>query len=144
MLANARGQNTPPMTTFFSVENRISHAVTAVIIEGQDRMVRRKLTLLVDEELIQRARSLELNISRLTEKAIEETVRRLDSIRTHTYDNDNLDHSEKPQNGLVFTQPGQKVVGRERLELSTFCVSGRCPNQARRPAQSQLVEVRRC
>lgn len=50
-------------------------------------MVRKKLTLLVDEELVRKARDPGFNISRLTEKAIEETINRLDSIRAHTYDN---------------------------------------------------------
>jgi len=74
-------------------------------------MVRRKLTLLVDEELIQRARDLGLNISRLTEKALEESVNRLDPIRTHTYDNMSLGLDEKAQNELVL--PKEWWTGRD-------------------------------
>ena len=54
----------------------------------------------------------------------------------------NTDNNKTPR--LQFARIDNLLVGRERFELSTFCVSGRCPNQARRPAQSQLVEVRRC
>jgi len=83
-------------------------------------MVRRKLTLLVDDELIQRARSLGLNISRLTEKAIEETIVRLDSMRTHTYDNESLDLGENPQNELILPKEWWTGLASNcRLEPST-------------------------
>ena len=102
------------------------------------------VTLYLDDELVNRARLMGFNLSRLMENTLRETLGKMDFPCGSTWNIGNSPNNENPQNEPVFTQPSQKLVGRERLELSTFCVSGRCPNQARRPAQSQLVEVRQC
>ena len=99
------------------------------------------VTLYLDDELVNKARLIGFNLSRLMENALRETLGKMDFPCGHTWSSGNSPNNEKPQNELILPK---NLVGRERLELSTFCVSGRCPNQARRPAQSQLVEVRQC
>ena len=99
------------------------------------------VTLYLDDELVNKARLIGFNLSRLMENALRETLGKMDFPCGHTWSSGNSPNNEKPQNELILPK---NLVGRERFELSTFCVSGRCPNQARRPARSQLVEVRRC
>ena len=96
------------------------------------------VTLYLDEELVNRARLMGFNLSRLMENTVKETLGKIEFPCGSTWNKGNFPDNEKAQNGLILPK---KMVGRERFELSTFCVSGRCPNQARRPAQSQLVEV---
>ena len=102
------------------------------------------VTLYLDDELVNRARLMGFNLSRFMENTLRETLGKMKFPCGSTWNRAYSPDNEKPQNEPVFTQPSQNLVGRERFELSTFCVSGRCPNQARRPAQSQLVEVRQC
>ncbi len=79
-------------------------------------MAKRKLTLLVDGELIQKARNLGLNISRITEKALEDAIYRLDSIRMHTYNNIDLRLNENHQNEHIIAKSGQILAGGEGFE----------------------------
>ncbi len=82
------------------------------------------VSLYLSKKIVEQARKHKLNLSRVMESA-------LISI---------LDYLE-PQNNhptvRVNAEVGE-VVGRPGLEPGTFCVSGRCPNQTRRPARNRF------
>ena len=65
---------------------------------------RRKLTLFVNERLISRAKDIGINISRITEKALEESIRLHENIRIHTYNQEINQRYEKPKNCPIFVK----------------------------------------
>ncbi len=88
--------------------------------------MKRKLTLLVEEDLIQQAKDLGLNISRITEKSLEETINTLkhQSIRTYTYEMQNYVRPESPQNTALSSNNTQFVEPRGGFEPPTYSLRG--------------------
>jgi post-segregation antitoxin (ccd killing protein) len=81
-----------------------------------------KLTLLVDKNLIQQSKDLGLNISRITEKVLEETVNNLKNspIRTYTYKKQNYSRNENSQNTAISSNNTQFVEPRAGFEPATY------------------------
>jgi len=71
------------------------------------------VTLYLDKELVNRARLMGFNLSKLMENILRETLGKMDFPCGSTWNNRNSPDSEKPQNEPVFTQPSQKMVGRD-------------------------------
>lgn len=75
------------------------------------------------QNLVKQARKHKLNISRITEQALNSV---LDYLETQNH--------RRSLDVLGKASFKEGLVGRPGLEPGTFCVSGRCPNQTRRPA----------
>ena len=85
-----------------------------------------RTTLYLEKEIVETAKKIGLNLSRICEMALEEAIKRMKGSNSQN----------EPKN----SPNNLNLVGRVGLEPTTFCASGRCPNHARRPAPSNLKE----
>ena len=86
-------------------------------------MGKKNLMIYIEEDVIKKSKDLGLNISKVSENALKEMIRRIENLNIQ---NDVKNCSESKREG--------SMVGRTGFEPATFCTSSRCPNQTRRPA----------
>ena len=76
------------------------------------------VTIRISSEILQEAKDLGLNISKVTENALLQSIKALKPLFL---------------NECSFAKENS-MVGRTGFEPATFCTSSRCPNRARLPA----------
>ena len=84
---------------------------------------KKKLTILVDEDVIQRAKDSGLNLSIIAEKAYIKTIKAIESV-----------FDEKNPESSPLSSSKYKVVGGAGIEPATLATSRRC-HTTRPPAQ---------
>ena len=94
-----------------------------------------RINLTIDQDVLRTAKELGLNISKVCENCLKDTIRRLTQPITAT-----------DGNGPFLSEGSfgkeSSLVGRAGFEPATFCTSSRCPNRARLPALAVCLDLR--